>query len=94
MRRLFAVYRSGTAIEKILLRYPQLSAAQVFDALAFALDNPEVMAADSEREGVLLESKARRAASPPAVRQAEFDFSGEDAASPSREPPFETDREI
>jgi hypothetical protein len=40
-------------------RYPQLGPAQIFDALAFALDNPEVMDADMARERALIDTKAR-----------------------------------
>ncbi len=57
VRRLYAFYRSGTSIERILKRYPQLAPAKVFDALAFALDNPEVMEADMEREAELLNER-------------------------------------
>ena len=39
-------------------RYPQLSPAQVFDALAFALDNLEVIEADIALERELIETKA------------------------------------
>ncbi len=54
VRRLFAFYKSGSRVETILKRYPQLGPAKVFDALAFALDNPEVIEADLERERALL----------------------------------------
>lgn len=82
VRRLYAFYRSGTTLEKILRRYPQLSPAKVFDALAFALDNPEVMEADLERETVLLETRAGRALRPiPSQRQVEFSFP--DATEPA-----------
>ena len=60
VRRLYAFYRSGTPIEKILKRYPQLSPAKVFDALAFALDNPEVMEADAAREQEILARAGHR----------------------------------
>jgi uncharacterized protein (DUF433 family) len=83
VRRLYAFYRSGTNIEKILRRYPQLSPAKVFDALAFALDNPEVMEADLERETVLLETRTRQLRPIPGQKQVEFDFShasGEEAS--------------
>lgn len=39
-------------------RYPQLEPAQIFDALAFALDNPEVIEADIARERALIDTKA------------------------------------
>jgi len=87
VRRLYAFYRSGTPIEKILKRYPQLSPAKVFDALAFALDNPEVMDADMEREVELIEGRdTRRAKRLPGLRQVELPFMGpsEDGTDPPR----------
>jgi len=54
VRRLWAFYRNGTTVDRILRRYPQLGAAKVFDALAFALDNPEVMEADVLHEEEIL----------------------------------------
>jgi len=54
VRRLWAFYRNGTSVERILKRYPQLGPAKVFDALAFALDNQEVVDADLAREESLL----------------------------------------
>jgi uncharacterized protein (DUF433 family) len=86
VRRLYAFYRSGTSIEKILRRYPQLSPAKVFDALAFALDNPEVMEADFERETMLLDTRPLRNLRPiPAQRQVEFQF-GHDEGDTEDEP--------
>ncbi|HET9955505.1 MAG TPA: DUF433 domain-containing protein [Polyangiaceae bacterium] len=55
VRRLWAFYRGGTSVDKILKRFPQLGPAKVFDALAFALDNPEVIEADIRQEQELLE---------------------------------------
>ncbi len=60
VRRLFAFYKSGVRVEEICKRYPQIGPAKVFDALAFALDNPEVMAADQAREDATLEKAGRR----------------------------------
>lgn len=54
MRRVFAFFRDGAKVETILKRYPQMGPAKVFDALAFALDNPEVIQADIERERAML----------------------------------------
>lgn len=54
VRRLWAFFKSGATVERILKRYPQLGPAKVFDALAFALDNPEVMEADLRREEEIL----------------------------------------
>lgn len=75
VRRLFAFFQNGTRIETILRRYPQLGPAKVFDALAFALDNPEVMDADLARERALLEkSGERRGRSAAAAAQIELPF--------------------
>jgi uncharacterized protein (DUF433 family) len=65
VRRLWAFYRNGTSVERILKRYPQLGPAKVFDALAFALDNQEVVDADLAHEESLLATQraARRAES-------------------------------
>lgn len=57
VRRLWAFYRNGTSIERILKRYPQLGPAKVFDALAFALDNQEVVDADLAQEESLLAAR-------------------------------------
>jgi uncharacterized protein (DUF433 family) len=54
VRRLWAFYRAGRGVDAILKRYPQLEPAKVFDALAFALDNPAVMEADVAREAAIL----------------------------------------
>ncbi len=54
VRRIFAFFRDGVKVETILKRFPQLGAARVLDALAFALDNPEVIDADTARESALL----------------------------------------
>jgi uncharacterized protein (DUF433 family) len=68
VRRLWSFYRSGAGVETLLRRYPQIGAAKVFDALAFALDNPEVMEADVSREQEMLaragQRKLARAAPP------------------------------
>jgi len=54
VRRIFAFFRDGARIETILKRFPQLGPARVLDALAFALDNPEVIEADAARESAML----------------------------------------
>lgn len=80
VRRLYAFYRGGTPIEKILKRYPQLSAAKIFDALAFALDNLEVIEADMERDDELISGKAtRKHKRLPGLKQVELPFSGDPA---------------
>jgi uncharacterized protein (DUF433 family) len=60
VRRVYAFFRDGTKVETILKRYPQLGPAKVFDALAFALDNPEVISADIERERTMLAQAGHR----------------------------------
>jgi uncharacterized protein (DUF433 family) len=60
VRRLWAFYRDGASVERILKRYPQLGAAKVLDALAFALDNPEVLEADLGREQEILARAGQR----------------------------------
>ncbi len=54
VRRLWAFYRGGVSLERILKRYPQLGPAKVLDALAFAFDNQEVVEADLRQEETLL----------------------------------------
>lgn len=85
VRRLYAFYRSGVSVDRLLKRYPQLGPAKVFDALAFALDNLEVIEADIAREEAILAQAGQK---PPAkahnAQQIELPFaaSGSVAASP------------
>jgi uncharacterized protein (DUF433 family) len=81
VRRLWAFYRNGTSIDRILKRYPQLGPAKVFDALAFALDNEEVVEADLAREESLLASREppRR----PESAQIELPFADAGRAAPA-----------
>jgi len=81
VRRLWAFYRNGTSVERILKRYPQLGPAKVFDALAFALDNQEVVEADLATEEALLSTrdKPRRGES----AQIELPFASSGASAPS-----------
>jgi len=60
VRRLWAFFRDGASVERILKRYPQLGPAKVLDALAFALDNPEVLEADVAREQEILARAGHR----------------------------------
>jgi len=60
VRRLWAFYRNGATVDTLIRRYPQLGAAKVFDALAFAWDNPEVIEADLAREANLLQKDGPR----------------------------------
>jgi uncharacterized protein (DUF433 family) len=90
VRRLWAFFKNGTSVERILRRYPQLGAAKVFDALAFALDNPEVMTADVQREDEILKSAGLAPANKPGrIEQMELPFAGESPdtkASPPARP--------
>lgn len=83
VRRLWAFYRGGTSVERILKRYPQLGPAKVFDALAFALDNQEVVDADLAREESLLASRETPARRSPTA-QIELPFAAGPAAPPVR----------
>ena len=75
VRRLYGFYRNGTSVERLLKRYPQLEPAKVFDALAFALDNPEVIEADIAREAELLAGRDKAAAAgAQAPKQIELPF--------------------
>jgi uncharacterized protein (DUF433 family) len=60
VRRLWSFYRSGVGVETLLRRYQQIGPAKVFDALAFALDNPEVIEADVSREQEMLARAGQR----------------------------------
>jgi uncharacterized protein (DUF433 family) len=57
VRRLWAWHRKGVTVETLVKRYPKLGPAKVLDALAFAYDNLDLMAADEERERRLLDSE-------------------------------------
>jgi uncharacterized protein (DUF433 family) len=65
VRRLWAFYRKGVTLDTLLRRFPRLGPAKVLDALAFAYDNEEVISADLEREGRLLERAEPGAKAPP-----------------------------
>ncbi len=79
VRRIFSFFRDGTRIETILRRFPQLGAAKVLDALAFALDNPEVMEADAARESALLRRAGQnQPRNSSAGRQMDLPFEGSD----------------
>lgn len=83
VRRLWAFYRSGASIDRILKRYPQLGPAKVFDALAFAFDNEEVVSADMAREEDFLvragQKSPRKSLNP---EQIELPFLGSTSDSP------------
>jgi uncharacterized protein (DUF433 family) len=72
VRRLWSWHRKGASVETLLKRYPSLGPARVLDALAFAYDNPELMAADLAREEALLGPKAD--AVPGAMNQEQLPF--------------------
>jgi uncharacterized protein (DUF433 family) len=81
VRRLWAFYRSGASVERILKRYPQLGPAKVFDSLAFALDNLEVIEADLAREDEILSRAGQRPKSTTeSANQMELPFVGDAVA--------------
>src|SRR5687768_15304468 len=65
VRRIWAFYRAGTSVEKLVRRFPQLGPAKIFDALAFAFDNEEVIEADLSRERELLQRSGPTSAQKP-----------------------------
>lgn len=58
VRRLWAWHRTGTAVETLVKRYPNLGPARILDALAFAYDNQELIEADIAREQALFEKQS------------------------------------
>ena len=77
VRRLWAFYRRGARVETLFKRFPQLLPAAIFDALAFALDNQEVIEADLSREQQMLKRAGRRLpARPGGPEQIELPFAG------------------
>jgi uncharacterized protein (DUF433 family) len=85
VRRLWAFFKSGATVERILRRYPQLGPAKVFDALAFALDNPEVMEADLRREEEILRKSGEQPRRPAgAPEQIELPFASPRPGEPVR----------
>lgn len=78
VRRLWVFYQKGVTVDRLLRRFPRLSPAKVFDALAFAYDNQEVVAADIQREERLLH-RAAESSSAEARRQRQMalPFSGD-----------------
>lgn len=85
VRRLWAWHRSGTTIETLFRRYPQLGPAKVLDALSFAYDNVDLVQADLEREQRLLEErKPDPNGRPP--NQLALPFSDERASRPPAAP--------
>src|SRR5271165_989082 len=57
VRRLWAWHRGGASVETLVKRYPNLGAARILDALAFAYDNQDLIEADIEREQILFQQQ-------------------------------------
>jgi uncharacterized protein (DUF433 family) len=77
VRRLWAFYQSGATVEQLIRRFPHLSPAKIFDALAFALDNEAVIEADTLREQEMLKRASRKLPSRPrGAEQMELPFAG------------------
>ncbi len=68
VRRLYAWHKGGASVETLLKRYPALGPARLFDALAFAYDNLELVESDLARERALLHADAD-APGPPARQE-------------------------
>jgi hypothetical protein len=83
VRRLYAWHRQGTTVETLLRRYPQVGAARLFDALAFAYDNLELVTADLDRERAMLE---REREAPPDAPKSKKEESAEAKARQTKLP--------
>lgn len=59
VRRIWGWHRRGVAVDTLLKRYPTLTPAEVLSALAFAYDNPELIAADLAIENAEIDSLPR-----------------------------------
>lgn len=80
VRRLWAWHKSGTTVETLFRRYPQLGPSKVLDALSFAYDNTDVIQADLDREQKLLDDRGD--ATPRPTAQLALPFAGVDRAEP------------
>lgn len=89
VRRLFSWHRQGTTVETLLRRYPQLGPARIFDALAFAYDNLDLMTADliREREALARETHTQSEPPPRSVKER-----AADAQKAQESLPFKRDR--
>jgi hypothetical protein len=57
---LWAWHRKGVNIETLFKRYHQLGPSVILDALSFAYDNLELIAADLDREQRILDEEAEK----------------------------------
>ena len=73
-------YRGGASVETLVKRYPALGPARVLDALAFAYDNADLIAADIAREQSLFERKGVPSGARPLSQLAFPFFDGPDSA--------------
>jgi uncharacterized protein (DUF433 family) len=73
VRRLWAWHRGGASVETLVKRYPNLGAARILDALAFAYDNQELVEADIAREQALFEKQGPSVGARPLAQLALFD---------------------
>lgn len=64
VRRIYGFFKGGSSLERIVKRYPQLGAAKVIDALAFALDNTDLLEADIAREQANIDRVTRGTEAP------------------------------
>lgn len=87
VRRIFSWHRQGTTCETLLRRYPQLGPARIFDALAFAYDNLDLVTADLVREREEYAAELERTEPTAAARLGRLTeisgrIAGEDASGP------------
>ena len=79
VRRLWTWHRGGASVETLLKRYPNLGAARVLDALAFAYDNQELIDADLAREQALFEKQGGPAIGARPLAQLAFEFDDDES---------------
>lgn len=82
VRRLWTWHRGGAAIETLVKRYPNLGAARILDALAFAYDNQDLIEADLLREQSLFEQQGGPSVGARPLAQLDLPFSEEAQALP------------
>ncbi|MEO7331552.1 MAG: DUF433 domain-containing protein [Minicystis sp.] len=73
VRRLWAWHRGGASVETLVKRYPNLGAARILDALAFAYDNQDLVEADIAREQALFEKQGPSVGARPLSQLALFE---------------------
>lgn len=83
VRRLWAWHRGGASVETLVKRYPNLGAARILDALAFAYDNQELVDADLAREQALFDASGGPSIGARPLAQLDLPFGAPPLETPS-----------